>query len=147
MTLVPGCWTAALVFMRDYKLLPDSMTPADLAELFNELLALSPSEPIAVVNALYQLADRQWHTYEPLEPTLQQRVDAWMMDHWLSNSLPFTVAATSVIGHLGLPRSWANIKALVNNTSDPGIASELRAFCAEMERGDPLDPWSGMPKS
>jgi hypothetical protein len=67
------------------------------------------------------------------------------MDNWLSNSLPFTVAATSVIGHLGLPRSWANIQALANNTSDADIASELRDFRAEMERGDPLDPWSGMP--
>jgi hypothetical protein len=132
--------------MRDYESLPDSMAPADLAVLFNELLESPPSDPVVVVNALYQLADRQWHTYDPLSPTLQQRVDAWMMDNWLSSSLPFTVAATSVIGHLGLPRSWANIQTLANNTSDPDIASELRAFCAEMECGDPLDPWSGMPK-
>ena len=132
--------------MRDYESLPDSMAPADLAVLFNELLESPPSDPVAVVNALCQLADRQWHTYEPLSPTLQQRVDAWMIDNWLSTSLPFTVAATSVIGHLGLPRSWAKIQTLANNRSDPNIASELRNFCAEMERGDPLDPWSGMPK-
>ena len=132
--------------VRDYESLPDSMPPSELADLFDELLNSPCADTIAVLDALCQLADRQWHTYEPLAPPVHQRVDVWLVDNWLATSLPFTEAATSLVGHLGLPRSWAKIQSLATISTDPNIAAELRGFCAEMEGGDPLDPWSGMPK-
>ena len=121
------------------------MPPDEIAALFTELLDTSTDTVLDTLAALCQLADRQWHAYEPLNAIVHQRIDAWLIANWDSVSLPFAESATSLVGHLGLPESWAKIKSTINH-SDSAIAAEFREFRTEMERGDPLDPWSGMPK-
>ena len=121
------------------------MPPDEIAALFAELLDSQLLDILTMLEALCQLANRQWQAYAPLAIDVQQRVDEWLTVNWDSNSLTFLEAATSLVGLLGLPRSWATIRSSVDHPN-AAIAAELRKFCTEMERGDPLDPWSGMPK-
>jgi hypothetical protein len=130
--------------VRDYESLPDSMPPDEIAVLFAELLATPLDSVTQTMDALCQLADRQWHAYQPLDASIHQRVDAWLIANWDSTSLAFAEAASTIVGHLGLPGSWSKIKS--GNHANSAVAAEFREFIAEMERGDPLDPWSGMPR-
>ena len=130
--------------MRDYESLPDSMPPREIAALFSELLDARPQSVTATLDALHELAERQWHAYQPLDAAIHKRVDAWLIANWDAGSLHFAQVVTTIVGRLGLPESWAKIKS--GNHMD-AVATEYREFIAEMEQqGDPFDPWSGMPK-
>ena len=52
---------------KKYSLLPDYMPPEKVKEQFEELLKLMDTEPkikpIQIAGALFELTDRQWHTY------------------------------------------------------------------------------------
>jgi hypothetical protein len=129
----------------DYEALPDSMPPAELASHFDRLLSSDSGYTLTIAAALVELADRQWHTYQPLVPALHQRVDSWLLEHWNANSLEFLDAAMSIVAQLGLPGTWERIQLLATTSShDSEIAKELHDFCVEMEAGEPMDPWSGM---
>ncbi|KAA1257044.1 hypothetical protein LF1_56820 [Rubripirellula obstinata] len=123
-----------------YELLPDSMAASDLETLFNELLLSNTPDPLVTTNALYELATRQWHTYEPLAPSVAQRIDDWLVTNWDTNSLAFTDTATAIVAHLRLPRTLQIIRSLVGHP-DPEIDRVIRGLIAELDVGDPLDPW------
>src|SRR5260221_238231 len=68
-----------------YMNLPDGMEVPDVASEFERLLS-EAEQPgtfsVPVAEALWQLADRQWHTYELLRPDLRSRVESWIQQHW-----------------------------------------------------------------
>jgi hypothetical protein len=129
----------------DYEALPDSMPPEELATHFDRVLSSGSGDTHTVANALVELADRQWHTYQCLAPALHQRVDSWLLEHWNANSLQFLDAAMSIVAQLGLPGTWEQLQLLATTSShDAQIARELHDFCVEMAASEPMDPWAGM---
>jgi hypothetical protein len=87
-----------------YEQLPDGMTAADVAREFERLLS-EAEQPgvlcVPIAEALWQLADRQWHTYELLRPDLRARVERWLQQHWLPDP-EFIEWMGGIAGNLGL---------------------------------------------
>src|SRR3954470_4378496 len=88
---------------------PDSMTRSETNALFKELLAIpmagDEGDVIAVLEAMYQLADRQWHTHTLLDRSTRTEVDEWVIRNWDPNSLAKVKIFISIIAHLGLVSS------------------------------------------
>ena len=133
---------------RHYADLPDGMDSAEIEPYFHELLEVAESpttcDVAMVAEAFYELADRQWHAYEPLAPSVLERVDDWVVRNWDSSSLAFVDPIIGVIAHLGLPRSWKTLKLSIESDLAPDVRAVIERAMTEFKRGDPLDPWSGM---
>jgi len=132
----------------DLAALPDGMNAEEVEPYFRELLQLARSpdstDSLAIARAFWQLADRQWHAYEPLARELQEQVDDWVVRNWDSSSREFVETIVGVIARLALPRAWDTLKASVQTDLSDDVRAEIEAAIAELERGDPGDPWSGM---
>jgi hypothetical protein len=90
--------------LEHYIQLPCGMEPADVASEFERLLAeAESSDPgsALVAEGFWELADRQWHTYEMMRPDLRLRVERWFHQHWLP-STDFIGFAGGVAAQLGL---------------------------------------------
>jgi len=87
-----------------YKQLPDGMDAEDVAMEFERLLS-EAEQPgvlcVPVAEAFWELANRQWHTYELLRPDLRLRVVRWLKQHWLPNP-EFIRWVGGIAGNLGL---------------------------------------------
>lgn len=62
-----------------YENLPDYLSADDIKSHFNELLRFAElnyeASPLAISEALYELAERQCNTFEYIEESLKNRVD------------------------------------------------------------------------
>ena len=58
------------------------MTIEELEKYFIELIDLAEKVNRAndekISEALYELSDRQWHTYEMLKDTIKERIENWI---------------------------------------------------------------------
>jgi hypothetical protein len=117
-----------------YLNLPDSMEPPDVASEFERLLS-EAAQPgilcVPVVEALWQLADRQWHTYELLRPDLRSRVEAWLRQHWLPDP-QFIKWVGGIAGHLGLPGVLPLLEETAREVSGTQLGREIRQTLSEI---------------
>ncbi|MGC8787637.1 MAG: hypothetical protein ACP5Q1_09470 [Anaerolineae bacterium] len=104
--------------MVDYKKLPDYMTPADLRKYFEGILDEIENNPnlseAHAIDALWELADRQWHTYTLIAPDLAERIERFIERAWIplcdrQDTLSVGMVL-SIVGNLGLKRSYDMIK-------------------------------------
>jgi hypothetical protein len=107
-----------------YERLPDYMDLDDVARCFEKLLreAEEPGvPPESVFEALWHLADRQYHTHKRLRPDLRDQVEQWINTHW--RPTPDNVEYIGTIaGGIGLP---GVIPALESSLSEK-ISDDLR---------------------
>lgn len=108
-------------------LLPDGMESLEVQKNFDELLSDVESKTdldvLDVMEALYQLADRQWHTYTILPAEYKKRVERWIGEHWLSSSLDFVRNVGFIAGSLGLPGLVHRLDA---DSRDPLLKDDVR---------------------
>jgi hypothetical protein len=102
----------------DYKKLPDYLSPDELRMYFEDILrqieTRSEVDQSYFIDALWELADRQWHTYTLIAPDLAERIEAFIERIWIhlcdrQDSL-LVGKVLSIVGNLGLKRSYEMIK-------------------------------------
>lgn len=108
----------------------------------NELSISTLEERELSLEALYLLADKQWHNYRKLEPALLNKVDDHILDILqVDLSLQIVEYTSCIIGMLGLSKSYVWFKDLRNNpTLDKEILREVEDSIKEY--GDSVeDPY------
>lgn len=130
-----------------YRELPDYLSVTELNSHFIELLgyieANYNASPLEISEALYELAERQFNTYEHLEESLKERVDTWGVSIWNIDNFKLIDNLLSLIALLGLEKSFLTAKAsLVNINLNPEVRKEIEATVTELE-GNVSDPYSG----
>jgi hypothetical protein len=137
-----------------YSELPDSMESEDLAVLFHELLDYadfsnstggisSGNESLNIAEALTELADRQWHTYEKLDVSIQNRIEKWIQSTWNVDSYELVTHIILVVAHLGLVSSFQLIKNSLQLPLSLQVKNKIEKAVAELD--DNIgDPYTGM---
>ncbi|MDR3576184.1 MAG: hypothetical protein P4L50_20135 [Anaerolineaceae bacterium] len=117
-----------------YHELPDYLLVEELQRHFNNLMnTVEGSNNIdydGVVNSLWELADRQWHTYEILENGTKGRVESFinkvlLSELWKGKQVIFLRCLLSIIGNIGLSSSYALIKEIYNRDMPPIFKQEI----------------------
>src|SRR5574344_1930421 len=116
----------------DFKDLPESLEKNELEPYFNEFLNTysSKSLDIEALQELYELAYRQWDTYEMLDKNISERIEEYiinsinfesfeMMDIIISitENLTLKNLYTFIINHNDNVRN-VNVKRLLNEMQD-----------------------------
>lgn len=123
--------------------LPSPQVEKELASLLRSFRHGMPDaqEKLLMMEALAQLADRQWQTYEILPHAARKRLSAFAIGVWERRSLASTALLISIIRTLGLADALAFATALDPQTLETIIAAELRQALAEF--GDTVgNPYS-----
>jgi len=137
------------LLLDDYADLPDYMTTEELEKHFTELIDLA--EKVSRVNdekvsqALYELSDRQWHTYEMLSDTIKEKIEYWINKAWNTKSTELIENITSIIGRLGLVESFELVKKSINEDISDEIKEILEITIKEIN-GHIDDPYYSMKK-
>ncbi|MFJ5718347.1 hypothetical protein [Neobacillus sp. NPDC093127] len=130
-----------------YRDLPDYLSVTELNSHFSDLLgyieANYAASPLGKSEALYELADRQFNTYEYLEESLKERIDSWVISIWNIDNFKLIDNLLSLIALLGLQKSFLTAKTSLANTNlNPEVRTELEDTVTELE-GNVSDPYSG----
>ena len=110
-----------------YENLPDYMRVDEVAQCFERLLreAGEPGViPESVFEALWHLADRQYHTYERLGQGLRNQIEQWISVHW--RPTPENVDHIGMIaGGIGLPGVIPVLESSLSEEMSDDLRSEL----------------------
>lgn len=123
----------------DFHNLPDYINRTELELYFCQVLEATESTNFAkIVDALWELADRQWHTYSILDKDVKYRVDMYVTNlllktDWDKETIKVLRQLLSVIGNLGLANSYAILLSLRNDDMNPSILSEIDSYIREIE--------------
>ena len=110
-----------------YENLPDYMRVDEVAQCFERLLreAGEPGViPESVFEALWHLADRQYHTYKRLCPELRNQIEQWISAHW--RPTPENVDYIGMIaGGIGLPGVIQGLESSLSEEMSNDLRIEL----------------------
>jgi hypothetical protein len=110
-----------------YENLPDYMRVDEVAQCFERLLreAEEPGViPESVFEALWHLADRQYHTYERLCRELRNQIEQWISAHW--RPTPENIDHIGMIaGGIGLPGVIQVLESSLSEEMSEDLRSEL----------------------
>lgn len=138
------------LILEDYSCLPDYMTTGELEKYFKELINWAETvdrvNDVKISEALYELSDRQWHTYEVLSDSLKVQIENWINKVWNTKSLELIENITSIIGNLGLVQSYELVKRSIDEDISSEIKQVLEATIKEIN-GHIGDPYFSMKKS
>lgn len=95
---------------------------------------------IELSEAIYQLSERQWHTYKILNGKIKHKVDILIKNILDVNSYDLIDNATSIIAYLGLPESF---QALQEMMIEEKFSDEVKELIEELE-GNVENPYSGL---
>lgn len=137
------------MLLEDYADLPDYMTTDELEKHFIELIdfagKVSEVNDEKISEALYELSDRQWHTYEILSDALKKKIEDWINKSWNTKSPELIENITSIIGRLGLAKSFELVKKTINEDISDEIKEILETTIKEIN-GHIDDPYYSMKK-
>ena len=129
--------------------MPDVVDVEETRRAFEELLAKpkpsSSDEAIDFAEAMWQIADRQWHTYSQLDERTKKSLDDWIAANWDFSSEKMTGYLLGVIGNVGLPNSLRFMQQSLDGEISKAVRKEIenavKEFGATVE-----DPYSSMKK-
>lgn len=138
--------------LQDYTTLSDSMSTAELKEHFNKLMdyaennkSSNQSNIMEIIDALIELADRQWHTYELLDIDTKERIDKWVCGIWSTQSSELVDNISCLIARLGLVSSYNLMKASLNQNLDDDVKAIVIDAIEDLKNKID-DPYFGMRK-
>lgn len=70
--------------MQNYSELPDILSADELATHFESLLSTEASLP-EQAEGLFELAQRQYETYSPLDASLKSKLENWVKQRWTTD--------------------------------------------------------------
>ena len=139
MTIV-GRWAS---LENDFRSLPESMESEDLAEYFVKFLEEYSEKPknMVALKQLYELAYRQWDTYENIAPELADRLENYIMSAINFDSYDITDIVISIVENLSLKNVFNYITDSKEGIVNPSIRKLIDE--AEEEYADSIDdPYS-----
>ena len=127
------------------ELLPDFMAVSELEAAFRELLSMtevdSPDGNIGLLDAYFELAERQSNTYQLLDPDLRNAVDANVIHLWDKTSLESTEILTGIVAHLGLRQTFDLMTSALEGDLPAEVRNEIEEAIREL--GDTVeDPYA-----
>ena len=129
-----------------YRSLPEGMAAEAVERELEEFLQIQADMNVfQFMEALDELADRQWHTYSLLSESLKFRLEDLVISRW-QDQPEVTNYALSIVSRLGLVRAWCFLVALDRKVIS--AASREAIQDAETEMSSTIsDPYSGMVKN
>jgi hypothetical protein len=131
--------------MMDYGALPDGMTSAEVAAVFEQLLAeatgCDPPPEERIAEALCEIADRQWHTYGLLRSDLLLSVERWVQEHWRTDTDEYVGNLVCVVTRLGLQPLMQYVHDALHEDVPTDVRERLQSLWDET-RGDVTDPFN-----
>lgn len=135
------------MLLEEYSELPDYMTVEELEKYFTQLIdysmKVSDIYNESISEAVYELSDRQWHTYEPINNDIKEKIEVWINKVWNTNSPELIENITSIIGLLGLVKSFQLVKKSISDDISEEVREILEMTIKELN-GNVEDPYSGM---
>ena len=129
-----------------YQNLPDVMSNSELESEFKDVLDYPCSDAREYLDALFELSDRQWHTYSILESTsLRRRISAALLSSWDNRDLDKAESVLGITARLGLQDIFDTLRSRDQSDFAPNVRQAIEG--AIQEFGDSVgDPYSGMNK-
>lgn len=123
--------------------LPEGCRGDTLQTYFEAVLTnTEPLDRPSLIEALGELAGRQWHTYTKLDLQMTLKIEAWLEANWDRESLHECGLVCSIVATLGLKQFYDLMRSETHSFSKE-IRDEMRSFFDEM--GESVeDPYSGM---
>ncbi|CUI07069.1 hypothetical protein BN2497_8915 [Janthinobacterium sp. CG23_2] len=108
--------------------LPSPQVEKELASLLRSFRngVPTPAEKWMMMQALSQLADRQWQTYEILPHAARKRLSAFAIGVWDRGDLGSTALMLAIIRSLGLADALAYAVSVDPATLETAIAARIR---------------------
>ena len=127
-----------------YEQLPDTMDVSVLNTEFKTLLAVKYTDfedrEDDLMEAWKHLAERQFHTWTPLDKKLKQEIEQWLLNQW-NTEIVFLHALESIIPSLGLENIRQHLMALDLSNLNP-IAETIVTDILEEVDQDISDPYA-----
>jgi len=97
--------------------LPDYLSVEILEMYFNQVIDyyyenIESVNLIDLLEGLFHLAERQWHTYHLLNEEIKERIESIIVEIIDPNSFEILDSVTSIIALLGLTKSFQALKKL-----------------------------------
>jgi hypothetical protein len=125
--------------------LPETIPASELEVLFGEVLSASATNR-QQLEALLELANKQWHCYAPPSEEISVRISAFISKSWNPSEQEIVELVLGVVGHLGLSEVVPMLQLAAENPQiHPRVREEIRSALEEFGPL-PLDPYRGMPK-
>jgi hypothetical protein len=125
--------------------LPDTVSPEQLVEEFKQLLIqtkLAHSEDnLLLLDAYFELSNKQWHTYRRISPELLDQIDLVLINLWDKNSIESTEAILGIVAYLGLVRTFEKIKSALDSRLLTSVRKEILDAIEEFG-ANVADPYS-----
>jgi hypothetical protein len=132
--------------LKRYQNLPDYMGVCELDALFTEFLKTAGTCECGLtekLEALLELSDRQWHTYELLNQNTRNDIEAWLMNVLNFDSVEVTELIALTVGRLGLGKLYCIIKVALNDNLKKEVRQVIEQTVKELD-GHAEDPFFGM---
>ena len=116
----------------------------ELAGYFREFLEVYADAPkkLTVLGELYELAYRQWDTYEKLDPSIEESLEQYLMQAMDFRSFEITDKILSIVENLSLKQSFEYIISQKDENILPAVRELIEE--AEEEYGDSIEnPYGG----
>lgn len=123
----------------DFRTLSDSLESDELAVYFNQFLDEYEKLPknMDSLKQLYELAYRQWDTYEELDEEIANRINAYLMSAINFKSYEIMDTIISIVENLTLRSVFDYIISSKDDIDSPAIRKLISE--AEEEYGDSID--------
>ncbi|BCN29444.1 hypothetical protein [Anaeromicropila herbilytica] len=129
-----------------YKSLPDYMPIDELEKLFRRFLINVKTTNFRIeesLEALLELADRQWYTYELLSEDLKAEIEEWLLSIIDFESDEIIEYLTLIVGRLGLSKLYATMKGSLTGNLKKEVRQEIEEIVEEID-GHVENPYYGM---
>ena len=129
----------------DYSQLKDCLSIEELEYCFSEFLDKYTGfcDTAFALDELFELADRQWHTYKLLNSELRERIDDYVIGVIDYDNMDVMESIMTIIPRLGLVKAYNTVVCHKDKITDKRIL-QLVQDCIR-EYGDNVDnPYSGM---
>jgi hypothetical protein len=127
--------------------LPDSMSCEVLENEFQKLLQVTKHVDIRsdelLLEAYFELSERQWHTYKSLNADILNQIDLQLISLWNTSSIESTELLIGIVARLGLIKTFERIKETLNEELPEEVRQEILESIKEF--GNTVDdPYSGV---
>lgn len=127
--------------------LPDNMEPSEILECFtgvlNEAMQLGIVDPLKTSEALVELSDRQWHTYELIDQDTKIKIESWIELVWDVKFKTLVDDILTIITYLGLENSFRQVENSLTPELDQEIGGLIREAIKELKE-HVSDPYYGL---
>lgn len=93
--------------------------------------------------SIYQLSERQWHSYKCLDEVIKQKVDLIIKEILDPNSYELMDNVTSIIAYLGLSESFQALKEIDKTNLSVNVRKLIEETINELD-GNIDNPYSGL---